>query len=174
MNTINGDDPWKYLDLVNECIRILLTVALGALFGSIKIFDAEAFLPHCVKFVFYVALPALVVRGLGIGIDFYDETFSWTYIALFLALRVIGLCLAIVSVSFRGNTHDGIGQVAVVWLSLTWISTVILGVPISTAVFGSPQYGVLYGIVSTRIYCCGSLGCNHTCVSKLSAYFTSH
>lgn len=37
---------------------------------------------------------------------------------------------------------------AVLWLSFTWISTVILGVPICSAVFGKPTLGLLYGLMA--------------------------
>ena len=36
----------------------------------------------------------------------------------------------------------------VVWLSFTWISTVILGIPIMTAVLGSPSKGRFYGLLA--------------------------
>jgi predicted permease len=142
--TINGSGPWKYLDLVNECIRILLTIALGSASSGLGIFDVKTFVPVATRFVFYVALPLLVVRGLGVGIDFYDDSFSWTFIGVFLILRVIALCFAIGCAWLQG---EGIGQLTVIWLGLSWISTVILGIPIANAVFGSPQLGVSYGLV---------------------------
>ncbi len=37
---------------------------------------------------------------------------------------------------------------AVLWLSFTWISTVILGVPICSAVFGKSTLGLLYGLMA--------------------------
>jgi predicted permease len=147
-NTINGEEPWEYLDLLNECIKIILTVGWGALLGHFKVFDANTFVPHAVKFVFYVALPFLVLRGLGIVIDFYDDSFSWRFIALFLALRAIALLLAFAWIWFKGGKHEGIGHVAVMWLALSWISTVILGIPISTAVFGNKEFGTLYGLLA--------------------------
>ena len=147
-NTINGEEPWEYLDLLNECIKITLTVGWGALLGHFRVFDANTFVPHAVKFVFYVALPLLVIRGLGIVIDFYDDSFSWRFIALFLALRTIALSFAFAWIWFKGGKHEGIGQVAVTWLAFSWISTVILGIPISTAVFGSKEFGTLYGLLA--------------------------
>jgi len=43
---------------------------------------------------------------------------------------------------------NGLGDVAVLWLSFTWISTVILGVPICSAVFGNPSLGTKYGLMA--------------------------
>lgn len=146
--TINDNGPWEYLDLLNECLRILMTIALGAASSGLGIFDANTFVPVATRFVFYVALPLLVVRGLGIGIDFYDDNFSWTFIGVFLILRAITLCVAIVCGLLQG---EGVGQISVIWLSLSWISTVILGIPIASAVFGSPQLGIFYGLVRNTL-----------------------
>jgi len=70
----------------------------------------------------------------------------------FLVLRAASLILALGAVLFT-NWRDkyrskGIGHVAVLWLSLTWISTVIMGVPICSAVFGNPNLGRKYGILA--------------------------
>lgn len=152
---------WKYTELLNECIRILLTIALGSLLGYGKVFVADAFIPQAVKFVFYVALPLLVIRGLGIGTDFYDDKFQWSYIGVFFILRAIALVAAVVWVLLlpRDGRH-GIGHVAIIWLSLTWISTIILGIPISSAVLNNPAKGTFYGLVRSKgdlesepIYC---------------------
>ena len=124
-----------------------MTIGLGFVFGHFQVFQPKTFVPQAVKFVFYIALPLLVIRGLGIGIDLYNV--SWTFICIFLVLRAIALFMAFLWVWIRGDKQkDGIGQVAVLWLSLTWISTVILGIPIATAVFGNPRLGQTYGIVS--------------------------
>jgi hypothetical protein len=148
--TIDGD-PWEYLSLLNECIKIVLTILLGVGVAYFKIFDAKTFVPQSVKFVFRVCLPIHIMRGIGVVVDFYDPAFSWRYIAAFLILRAFALVLCVgwvVLTSTRGGQKNGIGQVAVYWLSLTWISTVILGVPISKAVFGTEALGLFYGLVS--------------------------
>jgi predicted permease len=152
-NTIDSDGPWKYLPVLNECIKILLTVAIGMVTGRFEIFQAHTFVPHATKFVFYVALPLLIVRGLGIGVDFYDDddSFLWNFIGAFLILRVIALFVSLGIIVLRGKQlgqQRGIGEVAVMWLTLSWISTVILGVPISSAVFASPDKGRTYGILA--------------------------
>jgi len=103
----------------------------------------------CVFLSFQVALPLHIMRGIGIGVDFYDKSFLWTYIGAFLILRVIALVVSIVMVLFKlGSGHTGIGQVAVNWLCLSWISTVILGVPISRAVFGDESVGLFLGLLA--------------------------
>jgi hypothetical protein len=153
-----GDEAWEYIDLLNECIKMLLTIGLGVTMGYFEIFDAKTFVPQAVKFVFHVALPLLILRGIGVSVDFYDETFQWEYIEAFLILRVFGLVLCVgwvLAASTRGGRQEGIGQVAVLWLALTWISTVILGVPISKAVFGTEAQGMKYGLVSRLNLCVG-------------------
>ena len=104
---------------------------------------------RCVFVLFQVALPLHIMRGIGIGVDFYDDSFLWTYIGAFLILRVIALVVSIGMVIFKlGSGHTGIGQVAVNWLCLSWISTVILGVPISRAVFGNESVGLTLGLLA--------------------------
>ena len=142
---------WIYIDLLNENIRILLTIALGVLLGRFKVFDAKTFVRPSVRFVFHVALPCLVVKGIGIGTDFYSDKNLWNYIGTFFILRAIALVAAFVCVALQtkaGRPATGIGQVAVIWLSLTWISTVILGIPISTAVFENKAKGAFYGLLA--------------------------
>ena len=146
---MSGTSDWKYLPVVNACIRILLTVGGGALAGRAKLFD-QVFVTLAAKFVFHIALPCLVVRGLGIFTDFYSDDFIWVYICAFLVLRGIALFLVCIGVVLTPleESSQGIGQIAVVWLSLTWISTVILGIPILTAVLGSPVKGAFYGLLA--------------------------
>jgi len=87
------------------------------------------------------------MRGIGIGVDFYSEAYLWSYIGAFLVLRVLALVVSVLMVVFKLGSHQGgIGRVAVNWLCLSWISTVILGVPISKAVFKSDVVGLKYGI----------------------------
>ena len=141
-------ESWRYLPVFNACVVVLLTIALGVLAGASSMFNIR-FVDHAVKFVFYICLPALVVRGLGILIDFYDFTPSdWRYIFVFLVLRAVALFLVAVVAFAAGPLHDGIGSTAVMWLCTTWISTVILGIPILSAVFGSSVLGSFYGLLA--------------------------
>lgn len=143
---------WKYLPILNAMIQILLTVAMGSISGWAGIFDAKEFVTVSVRFVFYIALPCLVINGIGIGVDFYSNAFLWSYIVAFLILRAIALVIIIVAVliaNWRAKYQRyGLGDVAVIWLAMTWISTVIVGIPISTAVLGDPQKGRFYGLLA--------------------------
>jgi predicted permease len=143
---------WKYLPLLNAMLQILLTVGMGSIMGWAGIFKVKEFVPVVVRFVFYVALPCLVLSGIGIGVDFYSNKILWMYIIAFLLLRVIALVVIFIVV-FSANwvakeRKYGLGHVAVAWLALTWISTVIVGIPISTAVLGNVQKGRFYGLLA--------------------------
>jgi predicted permease len=147
------DEPWKYLGVLNVCIQTLLTIGLGSLVHYCRMVEARDFIPQATKFVFYIALPCHILKGIGIGVDFYDDSLLWNYICAFLILRAIALvvCVAwVVLIHLHQPERDAgsIGQIAVQWLALTWISTVILGVPIAGAVFGDPRLGLQYGILA--------------------------
>ena len=51
--TLDGG-PWDYLPVLNECIKILITICIGFLAGRFKVLDAQVFVPQAVKFVFKV------------------------------------------------------------------------------------------------------------------------
>ena len=69
-----------------------------------------------------------------------------------LVLRAIALVIAFCTVlclNWKAKKPiNGLGDVAVLWLSFTWISTVILGVPICSAIFGKPSLGLLSGLMA--------------------------
>jgi predicted permease len=140
----NATGTWEYVPLLNECIKVIITICIGALMGHFEILETKSFLPQATRFVFNVALPLHILNGLGIGVDFYDDTFLWKFICLFLILRVIALFFSFGVATRKG----GLGDVAVMWLALTWISTIILGIPIAAAVFGDPSKGRTYGILA--------------------------
>jgi len=50
----------------------------------------------------------------------------------------------------QGKEHvsTAVGEVTVIWLCMSWISTVILGIPILTAVYGSARDGQFYGLLA--------------------------
>lgn len=165
---------WKYIYLLNSCLQILCTILLGAILSKLvpDVFDSQ-FVFKAVQFVFHVALPCHIAYGIGVGVDFYSDTFVWEYICCFLVLRVLSLLLATLSVFVQNKNQISMGDIAVRWLTLTWISTVILGVPILTSVFGDPQKGLFYGLlagISSFIFQlpfqifffeCHELGCDH-------------
>jgi hypothetical protein len=136
--------PHKYLSPISFhsliIHRLLLTTIFGVLAGFVKILDATVFVSQSTTFVFYVALPSLILNSIGIQTDFYSEKFLWDFIVAFLLLRVVALVVAIVVVALDHRRH-GMGQIAVLWLAMSWISTVILGVPIASAVFDDPTKG---------------------------------
>ena len=149
--TAAPDDTWEYIPVLNECIQILLTIGIGMVAGYVRVLDTEAFLPQATNFVFNIGLPLHILKGIGIGVNFYDDSFLWTFIAAFLVIRVIALVFCFAVAFSGGGENDGsrgTGQVAVMWLAMTWISTIILGVPIASAVFGDPIKGRTYGILA--------------------------
>ncbi len=139
---------WKYLPVVNKCATILLTIILGYTFGRFGVFDAQHFVPQMVKFVFYVALPLLIIQGIGVNINFYDDDeVLWLYIGCFFLLRLFTLIISFAVVCFQ-QKDGAIGQVAILWLGSSWISTVILGSPILDSLFGDHTKGITYGILA--------------------------
>ena len=143
---------WEYIPVLNALIQVLVTIALGFLVGWLGVLSHDEFVPQAVKFVFNICLPSLVLKGIGIGIDFYAETNIWSYIVAFLILRAIALVLALGVILLTNwkeqRPSQGLGHVAVLWLTLTWISTVIMGIPISSAVFDNANLGRKYGILA--------------------------
>jgi len=144
---------WKYIPVLNGLLQIIVTIAIGAGVGVLDIISADVFVPQATSFVFNIALPCLIIKGIGIGMDFYTA-YKWSFIGVFLILRAIALMIALLVILLT-NWKDGdgqrtsdIGNVAVLWLSLTWISTVILGIPILSSTFGDPSLGRQYGILA--------------------------
>jgi predicted permease len=143
---------WKYLTLLNAMLQILSTVGLGSIMGWAGVLKEHEFVRMTVHFIFYVALPCLVLNGIGIGVDFYSNKFLWMYILAFFLLRAIALIIVITIICLANwmakERRYSLGHVAVAWLALTWISTVIVGIPISTAVLGNAQKGRFYGLLA--------------------------
>jgi predicted permease len=137
------NDQWEYLGALNQCISIVLCIAIGFVMAHFKVFEVEAFLPIFTQYLFYVALPFHVFSGLGIVIDLYNDLFLWDFIGAFIVLRGIALlvCLSIVWIQKKG----GMGDAAVMWLNMTWISTV-LGIPVVNAII--PGQGGFFGVLA--------------------------
>ena len=143
---------WKYLPVLHQCLTILLIVGLGYILGFTGVFDPITFVPVMVKFVFYVALPFLILQGLGVNINFYEDKYVWSFIGSFFVLRVMALVISVAitwlkKINNHSTPHD-VGHVAVLWLCLSWISTVILGAPILGAIFNDTVKGQSYGILA--------------------------
>ena len=138
---------WRYQELLNQHLQILLLLGLGALSVALKIFNQQQDLRTFNRFVFNILLPASVLLGLGLKSDLRDGS-TWRFIGAFLMMRAIALvaCAAL----FGGGLRRTVGQVTMCWLSSTWVSTVIIGVPLVRATLGA-QYanlGVVAGISS--------------------------
>lgn len=146
-----AEDHWEYLGVLNQCISILLSIAIGFLMAYLKVFEVEAFLDIFTHYLFYIALPFHVFSGLGIAIDLYNDIFLWDFIGAFLVLRGITLffCLAFVWLRKEG----GMGDAAVMWLNLSWIST-ILGIPVVNAIIPGKGgcFGLLAGMFAPQLY----------------------
>lgn len=143
---------WAYLPVLNKLLQFEATILLGYTSSALGFISAEKFVPQAVEVVFKILLPSLIIKGLGTIIDFYTDKNVWMFISAFLILRAMALCIAFLAVLFSNwierRPANGLGYIAVLWLSLSWISTVILGVPICTAMFGRPTLGVKYGVAA--------------------------
>ena len=136
---------WAYLPVLNKLLQFEATTLLGYTSSAFGFITADKFVPQAVQLVFKILLPSLVIKGLGTVIDFYTDKNIWVFISAFLVLRVMALLIAFLAVLFSNwrekRPVNGLGYIAVLWLSFSWISTVILGVPICTAMFGQPALG---------------------------------
>jgi predicted permease len=74
---------------------VLLTVGAGAIVAIFKVLPKQAF-KMLNGFVFKVALPALVCRGIGLKTDLYEDGI-WRFIGAFLLLRCVALIVAVAS-----------------------------------------------------------------------------
>ncbi|KAL4458898.1 hypothetical protein ABPG75_013763 [Micractinium tetrahymenae] len=138
---------WKFQQFLNQDLAIMLVIAIGALsvvrFVIFKKEDIRLFN----VFLFKLTLPASVILGLGIKTNLYNADI-WRFVGAFLMMRAI--MLAACALVFGLLLRRSLGEVTANWLSTTWISTVILGVPLLQALLG-PSYanlGVVAGISS--------------------------
>jgi len=137
-------------DIAEVGIPIVVLIIGGAALGWSKIFPTDKALPYLNKFVFYLGIPALVFKGLAINDFVNDEVFNWDFICAFLVLRaVIGLIsLSVGLLSDKMNralvyqqnedgskNPDWIGTFLVLWISETYMNTLIFGIPILQVFF---------------------------------------
>jgi hypothetical protein len=87
---------WKYVNILNAMIQILTTIGVGGIAGCVRVFEVDTFVAFMTQFVFSVSIPCLVIRGIGIGVDFYSEKFIWEYIVAFLILRMLALVFSLI------------------------------------------------------------------------------
>jgi predicted permease len=165
---------WKYQELLNQNLQILLVMGVGAVCAVTRTFNQQADLAVFNKIVFKILLPTSVVLGLGLKSDLKDGA-TWRFIGAFLMMRAISLlaCAALFGGGLRRSLgevsaaaaaaaahflchlpgrHTCIGctQVTMSWLNVSWVSTVILGVPLVKAALGAQfaNLGVVAGISS--------------------------
>ena len=103
---------WEYLPVLNSLLQILSTIAIGSVSSFLGIVS-ETFIQQSVTFVFYVALPSLIIKGIATGIDFYNDENVWPFIVAFLILRFIALILA-----FLGPIQSLTGMNRMFWKCL--------------------------------------------------------
>ena len=139
---------WRYTPVLSVCVQLLLSCFLGAIAaitGVIKPKDRQTLQ----MFVFCIALPLLVLRGVSTRVDFYDNTL-YPFVGVFLVIRFATLLVSVAVVlgqrALKGNTVDVVralhtghktptlySQICELWLSLSWMSTVVIGLPVLTA-----------------------------------------
>eukprot|EP00884_Botryococcus_braunii_P023041 jgi/Botrbrau1/9420/Bobra.0252s0044.1 len=132
-------------DTLNGVIAILFIILVGFLAVFFRAMKRE-YIKELNLYVFKFALPALVIRGLGLKIDLYQSGI-WQVIGAFVLLRTFTL---IGSIAVTVISRGGPGDVVAHWMASTWISSIILGVPILIATLGpsQAQLGLLAAISS--------------------------
>lgn len=130
---------WKYQELLNQNLQILITIGLGALVTWVGPFSVKKDLPTLVKIVFNILLPSAVLLALGINSDLRDGNL-WRFIGGFLLLRAF--CLVLNFGYYGCIRRRSIAYVTINWMVTCWVSTVVLGIPLLIATLG-PQYGSL-------------------------------
>ena len=72
---------WTYLPVLNKLVQIIVTILIGFGTEAFGIIPAALFVPQAVQLVFKILLPSLIVKGVGIGINFYDAQRNiWAFI----------------------------------------------------------------------------------------------
>ncbi|KAI8101875.1 hypothetical protein M9434_006937 [Picochlorum sp. BPE23] len=130
---------WKYQELLNQNLQILITIGLGALVTWLGPFSVKKDLPTLVKIVFNILLPSAVLLALGVNSDLRDGDL-WRFIGGFLLLRAF--CLVLNFGYYGYIRRRSIAYVTINWMVTCWVSTVVLGIPLLIATLG-PQYGSL-------------------------------
>ncbi|KXS22087.1 hypothetical protein M427DRAFT_50450 [Gonapodya prolifera JEL478] len=127
-------------------VPIIAIVLLAAMMAAGGAFPTKQALPWLNKFVFYVAIPSTVFKGLATQDFIRDKTFDWGFIGVFLMLRIfVGLLSLIFSVTFgafgssdyaKKHKRDWIGHFLTHWIAETYINTLIFGIPVLKSIYG--------------------------------------
>lgn len=82
---------WTYLPVLNKLIQIIVTILIGFCSDAFGIIPAALFVPQAVHLVFKLLLPSLIIKGVGIGIDFYAERNIWAFIVACKWIEMTGI-----------------------------------------------------------------------------------
>ena len=83
---------WTYTPVLNECLQLILCALIGFASAASHIITPNARVA-LQTFVFHVAMPLLVGRGVALRVDFYDKD-MWAFVGTFLVLRAVTLAAA--------------------------------------------------------------------------------
>eukprot|EP01084_Bolivina_argentea_P161570 281255_1 len=129
----------EYESTLDLCGSLIVIIFIGFLYGISKFHKAG----HVVivnNIVFMVVIPCHVFTALRKQ-DWLDSSKEWAFIASFLVLRVFMLLISIFIAIIR---RQSIFECISTFLGTCWISTIILGLPLCSSIFG-PSY-MIYGI----------------------------
>ena len=135
---------WKYQELLNTNLQILIAIAVGFITVLLRAFDQKTDVHSINKVVFYVLLPSAVLLALGLNTNLRDGN-VWRFVGGFLLLRAI--CLVVVWAVHGLVRRQTIAYVTIQWMVTCWVSTVVLGIPLLIATLG-PQYGSLGAVAA--------------------------
>ena len=144
---------WRYTPVLNVCVQLLLSCLLGAVAASAGVVPPPA-RRALQTFVFHVALPLHVCRGVALRVDFRDRAL-YPFVGVFLVIRALALLASAAAVLTprarfpNPRVHPLADDRPVVlgdptlasrlcetWLGLSWFSTIVVGLPVLTAALG--------------------------------------
>lgn len=144
---------WRYTPVLNVCVQLLLSCLLGAVAASAGVVPPPA-RRALQTFVFHVALPLHVCRGVALRVDFRDRAL-YPFVGVFLAIRALALLASAAAVltprarfpnpRVHPLAHDRpvvlgdptlASRLCETWLGLSWFSTIVVGLPVLTAALG--------------------------------------
>jgi predicted permease len=135
---------WKYQELLNQNLQILITILIGYICVFTRALDQKTDIHSVNKVIFYVLLPSAVLFALGLNTNLRDGN-VWRFVGGFLLLRA--LCLAVVWAYHGLFRKQSLAYVTIQWMVTCWVSTVVLGIPLLIATLG-PQYGSLGAVAA--------------------------
>ena len=147
---------WRYTPVLNVCVQLLLSCFLGAVAARAGVVSPPA-RSALQTFVFHVALPLHVCRGVALRVDFRDRAL-YPFVGVFLAIRALALLASAAAVltprarfpnprvhplpSYRTVAPGDptlASRLCETWLSLSWFSTIVVGLPVLTAALGDEK-----------------------------------